>query len=74
MPKPDLVTAAEAWLIAGGPHHTGLTQRIRRRARWRISRRSPGLELLVIDDRTRTSEFKKELRWNQAYYRLARGL
>ena len=21
-PRPDLVTAAEAWLTAGGPHHT----------------------------------------------------
>ena len=24
-PRPDLATAAEAWLIAGGPHHTALT-------------------------------------------------
>ena len=32
-----------------------------------------GTELLVIDDGTRLSDFRKELRWNQAYY-LARGL
>ena len=25
-PRPDLLTAAEAWLTAGGPHHAALTQ------------------------------------------------
>ncbi len=30
-----------------------------------------GLELLVIDEHTRVSEFRKELRWNHAYYSLA---
>ena len=29
-----------------------------------------GIELLVIDGETRTREFAKELRWNEAYYRL----
>jgi L-arabinose isomerase len=28
----------------------------------------------VIDERTRVSDFKKELRWNQAYYHLAGGV
>jgi L-arabinose isomerase len=32
-----------------------------------------GVELLVIDADTTTERFTKELRWNQAYYRLARG-
>jgi L-arabinose isomerase len=36
--------------------------------------RIAGLELLVIDERTRTDDFEKELRWNQAYHHLARGL
>ena len=31
-------------------------------------------ELLVIDEGTRLSDFKKELRWNQAHYHLAGGL
>jgi L-arabinose isomerase len=31
-------------------------------------------ELLVIDEQTTTTAFAKELRWNQAYYRLAQGL
>jgi L-arabinose isomerase len=31
-------------------------------------------ELVVIDRNTTLREFTRELRWNQAYYRLARGL
>jgi L-arabinose isomerase len=31
-------------------------------------------ELLVIDEETTLREFTKEVRWNQAYYRLAGGL
>jgi L-arabinose isomerase len=30
-----------------------------------------GMELLVIDERTRVPDFRKELRWNHAYYSLA---
>jgi len=31
-------------------------------------------ELLVIDEHTTLREFTKQVRWNQAYYRLAQGL
>jgi L-arabinose isomerase len=31
-------------------------------------------ELLLIDDTTTTAGFRDRLRWNQAYYRLARPL
>jgi L-arabinose isomerase len=30
-----------------------------------------GIELLVIDERTRISDVKKELRWNDVYHRLS---
>ena len=33
-----------------------------------------GTELLVIDDNTTLRDFSREVRWNQAYYRLAQGL
>ena len=33
-----------------------------------------GVRLLVIDDTTTVGRFQHELRWNQAYYRLAQGL
>jgi len=31
-------------------------------------------ELLVIDERTTIRDFAREVRWNQAYYRLAQCL
>ncbi|MNL73372.1 L-arabinose isomerase [compost metagenome] len=31
-------------------------------------------ELVVIDEDTTIRGFRRELRWNQAYYRLAQGL
>jgi L-arabinose isomerase len=33
-----------------------------------------GIELLVIDEQTRIRDVANELRWNQAYYRLAGGV
>ena len=33
-----------------------------------------GVELLIIDADTTPRQFGKEIRWNQAYYRLAQGL
>ena len=33
-----------------------------------------GIEFVLIDSETRLRELKKELRWNEAYYHLARGL
>jgi L-arabinose isomerase len=71
--KPDLATAAEAWLISGGAHHTVLTSALGLEALADLAEIA-GLELLVIDAQTRLSDFRKELRWNQAYYHLARGL
>jgi len=32
------------------------------------------LEFLLVDAETRMPAFRKELRWNQAYYHLAGGL
>ena len=60
-PRPELSTAAEAWLMAGGSHHSVFTMAL-------------GIELLVIDGDTSIPQFANELRWNQAYYHLARGL
>jgi len=72
-PKPDFATAAEAWLTAGGPHHTVLCRAIGTEA-FHDFAEIAGLELAVIDGRTRPRDFVNELRWNQAYYRLAGGL
>jgi L-arabinose isomerase len=71
-PAPDLSTSAESWLTAGGPHHTALSMAVGTEEVADLAEMT-GTELLVIDANTTTRQFTKELRWNQAYYRLARG-
>ncbi len=72
-PKPDLATAAEAWLAAGGAHHTVLTTALGLEALADLAEIA-GIELVVIDGETRMRDLEKELRWNRAYYHLAGGL
>ncbi len=72
-PKPDLATAAEAWLLAGGAHHTSFCQSLDMDVFTDLAEIA-GLELLAIDAETRMRDVKNELRWNQAYFHLARGL
>jgi L-arabinose isomerase len=33
-----------------------------------------GIEYVLIDEGCKVREFKKELRWNEIYYHLAKGL
>ncbi|HUB76819.1 MAG TPA: L-arabinose isomerase, partial [Solirubrobacteraceae bacterium] len=72
-PRPDFATACEAWLAAGGPHHTVFSAALPTEALADLAEIA-GVELLVIDATTRVREFRNELRWNQAYHRLAQGL
>ena len=71
-PAPDLRTSTEAWLTAGGPHHTVLSTALTSEHLWDFAEMS-GTELALIDADTTTRRFTQELRWNQAYYRLAQG-
>jgi L-arabinose isomerase len=72
-PRPDLSTAAEAWLLAGGPHHTCFTQAIDG-AVVECFAEIAGVELVTIDAGTTTRDLRRELRWNQVYYHLAAAL
>jgi L-arabinose isomerase len=72
-PAPDLATSATAWLTAGAAHHTVLSTAIGVEA-WEDFAEIARTELLVIDQQTTTKGFAQEVRWNQAYYRLAQGL
>jgi L-arabinose isomerase len=72
-PAPSLATSAEAWLTAGGPHHTVLSKDIGVDT-LRDFAAMLHTELAVIDERTELYEFAERLRWNQAYFRLAEGL
>ncbi len=71
--KPDLSTAAAAWIHAGGPHHTSFSQAVTTDQIEAFAEMA-GVELAVIDETTTVSGFKKELRWSDAYYRLAGGV
>jgi L-arabinose isomerase len=72
-PAPSLSTSAESWLMAGGPHHTVLTQAVGAES-LRDFADMARTELVLIDERTTTADFTDRLRWNQAYYRLSRPL
>jgi L-arabinose isomerase len=72
-PKPDLPTAAAAWILAGGAHHTGFSQAVTVEHLEDFTEMA-GLEFLLIDADTQLPAFKKELRWNEIYYHLAQGL
>lgn len=67
-PKPDLRTAAEAWILAGGPHHTALSQALGIEHLADLAEMA-GIEFVAIDDRTEVRQFKQQLRWSEAYYR-----
>jgi len=73
VPRPDLPTAAAAWIMAGGAHHTGYSQAVTADHLASYAEMT-GIELLLIDGTTSLSSFKKEIMWNSAYYRLAKGL
>ena len=59
-------------MTAGRPHHTVLSTALRTEHLWDVAE-MVGTELAVIDPTTELRRFLQELRWNQAYYRLAQG-
>jgi L-arabinose isomerase len=71
-PRPDWGTSTEAWLTAGGPHHTVLSESVDTATLAGLADML-GVELLVIDADTTIRGFVREIRSNQAYYRLAQG-
>jgi L-arabinose isomerase len=72
-PRPDFSTATEAWLMAGGSHHTVLTRALGADVMADLAEMA-GCEFLQIGSDTTIAGFKRELRWNEAYYHLAHGL
>ena len=71
-PKPDFATSTECWLSAGGPHHTVMSTALNSEHLTDLAEML-GVELALIGEDTKTSQFLKELRWNNAYHRLAMG-
>jgi L-arabinose isomerase len=73
VPHPDLKTAAAAWIYAGGAHHTGFSFDLTAEHLADFAEMA-GMEFLLIDQDTKLARFKNELRWNDLYYHLAKGL
>jgi L-arabinose isomerase len=72
-PLPDLKRAAEAWILAGGAHHTGFSSSISAEYLEDFAGMT-GVEYLLIDENCDISAFKKELRWNEIYYHISGGI
>ena len=68
-PEPNLQTGAEAWILAGGAHHTAFTYDLtaEQMGDWAAAM---GIEAVYIDKDTNIRNFKNELRWNAAAFRL----
>ncbi len=73
VPMPNLEIGAAAWILAGGAHHTSFSMALNREYLEDFAEMI-GVELVVIDEKTQISEFKKELKWNDLYYHLSKGL
>ena len=72
-PAPDFATSAACWLSAGASHHTVMTTAVGLDV-FRDFSQISGIELLEIGEDTTVRAFQRELKWNQAYYRLAQGI
>jgi len=68
VPKPDFYTGSEAWILAGGAHHTAFSYDLtsEQMVDWA---EAMGIESVVIGANTNIRDFKNELRWNSVYYR-----
>ena len=67
VPKPNLEIATHAWILAGGAHHTGFSRALTSEYLEDFAEMC-GIEFLLIDDSTKISGLKKELKWNEVYY------
>lgn len=67
-PKPSLEVGAEAWIYAGGAHHTAFTYDLtaEQMGDWAAAM---GIEAVFIDENTTIRQLRNEMRWNSVYYR-----
>jgi L-arabinose isomerase len=67
-PMPNLEVGAEAWILAGGAHHTAFSFDLtaEQMGDWVAAM---GIEAVYIDKDTNIKNFKNELLWNSVAYR-----
>ncbi|MGO4500364.1 L-arabinose isomerase [Paenibacillus sp. 2RAB27] len=67
-PQPSLRDSAEAWILAGGAHHTVFSYNVstEQLVDWA---ELAGIEVVIINKNTSTLQFRNELRWNEAVWK-----
>jgi L-arabinose isomerase len=72
-PEPDMKSAAAAWIYSGGAHHSGFSQALtaEHMADYALI---TGIEFVLIDEKCVVENLRKELRWNDLYYHLNKGI
>lgn len=67
-PKPDMYTGAEAWILAGGAHHTAFSYDLtaEQMGDWAAAM---GIEAVYIDQDTKIRELKRDLMLGEVFYR-----
>ncbi len=70
-PYPDMQTGCAAWIHAGGAHHTCYSQNLTNEHLSDFADMAD-IEYLLIGKETKLVEFKKEIFWNDAAYRIGR--
>jgi L-arabinose isomerase len=74
MVSPDLWRIyGSAWIYAGGAHHTAFSMALTPEYLEDFAKMAD-VEFVLIDEKTFLSDFQKELRSNEIFYALARGL
>ncbi|MDR0611568.1 MAG: L-arabinose isomerase [Planctomycetaceae bacterium] len=73
IPRPNLKVSAEAWILAGGTHHTSFSFALTPEY-FDDYVEIADMELLKIGESTTIEMFKKELRLNEVYYWLNRAV
>ena len=71
--KPDFKTACQAWILAGGAHHTGYSYAVTSEMLEDFATIA-GIETVHINAETTVSQLKQDLRNNEVYYHLAQGI
>jgi L-arabinose isomerase len=68
-PQPSLRDSAEAWILAGGAHHTSFSFEVTAEhlVDWA---EMAGIECLLINKDTKPLAFRNELRWNDLIWKL----
>ena len=67
-PEPDMYTGAEAWILAGGAHHTAFTYDLtaEQMGDWAAMM---GIEAVYIDKDTKIRDLKRDLMLGEVFYR-----